>query len=135
MSRARSWQERFLRPPVQRFRPSCGATEPGDPTTRNDHKKTVTEREDLQIFVSTNDGVAGTTIYEPQFVGDVGLECDLVAAGDQSLSSNRWRELSWMSRSHEEDRGLARRSYPWRQAPARAAAVRAARVAAAMRAR
>ena len=80
-------------------------------------------------------GVSGTIVYEPRSLGDVGLERDLVATADQSLSSIRWREHPCTSRSHEEDGGPAPRLHPWRQAPARAAAVRAARVAAAMRAR
>ena len=104
-----------------------------DDTQRS--QKTVTDREDLQIPVLTDDGVSGTTVYEPRSLGDVGLERDLVATADQSLSSNRWREHPCMSRSHEEDGGPAPRLHPWRQARERAAAVRAARVATAMRAR
>ena len=63
-----------------------GARKSDDPERS---QKTVTDREELKTFVLTDDGVSGTTVYEPRSVGDVGLERDLVATADQSLSSNR----------------------------------------------
>ena len=93
------------------------------------------QREHLQTLVLTDKGDSGTIVCEPRFVDGVGLERDLVAAADQGVASNRWREHPCMGGSHEEDGGPAPCLHPWRQVRERVAAVRAARVATAMRAR